>query len=102
MLDDWKGKRVLVVHQQVAARQLADELAERGADVMTATWFSAPHELMKEKDVHLAEEDDFLRLIEENSFQVIFADIFLKRATGKFKGLFVDFPHFAVSGRTSL
>ena len=102
VLNDWKGKRVLVVHQQVAARQLADELAERGADVMTATWFSAPHELMKEKDVHLAEEDDFLRLIEENSFQVIFADIFLKRATGKFKGLFVDFPHFAVSGRTSL
>ena len=52
--------------------------------------------------MHLTEEDYFLRLIEENSFHVIFADAFLKRAAGKFKGLFIDFPHFAVSGRTSL
>ena len=68
---------------------------------MTATWFSAPRELMKEKDVHLAEEDDFLRLIEENSFHVIFADAFFKRAARNFEGLFIDFPHFAVSGRSS-
>lgn len=90
------GKRVLVVHQQVLAGEIRKVLSK--ASVTVATWFMAYESLMEPGDVVLKEEDDFIDLAMDH-YDVIIGDGFLKRAIPAFSGLFVDVPHFALSGR---
>lgn len=97
--DNWQDKRVLIVHQQVAANALRERLERHGATVCTATWFKAPEELCRDGDVQLKEEDDFIDMVESGGYDIIFADALFRRAVRNFSGTYVDFPHFAVSGR---
>lgn len=92
-------KRVLVVHQQVAAHAMREELLCSGAaEVTCATWFMQLPELAQEGDVRLREEDDFEELVYTGGFDVLVGDPTLWRIVPKFTGITVDVPQFPVSG----
>lgn len=92
-----KGKKVLIVHQQFAANALREKMRE--CMIHCASRFMMYPESMQEGDFHISDEEDFISRVCEGGYDVIIADISLKRSLRKFKGEFIDFPHFAVSGR---
>lgn len=95
-----QDKSVLIVHQQVAALDMAKKVRALGAkQVITASWFMVKKELLSFPHIYLKEEDDFCQLVQEGSFDVIIGDIYFKRAIPHFTGVYIDYPHFAVSGR---
>lgn len=97
---DVAGKNILVVHQQVVAKDLRRELLEKGAkNVTVASWFMLKKELKEAGDIHLTEEDQFEALLEENTWDIIVADNVMRRAARNFHGVWVSAPHFAASGR---
>lgn len=97
---DYTGKKVLVVHQQVIADSIRRELLERGAKtVQTAGWFMMKKELLADGDMSLRDEDDYIELVQNGDFDIIFADGCMERMTPEFKGSFINTRHFAVSGK---
>lgn len=98
--DDYTEKKVLIVHQQVIANAIRDEVHTRGgAEVTVGSWFAMKPELKEEGDIALKEEDDFIELVEKGGWDVIFADGCMVRMIPKFTGKFVNTTHFAVSGK---
>lgn len=92
--------RILVVHQQAAANAMRSLLEQRGAgNVTVASWFMELPEYRRKTDILLKEEDDFCRLADTDAFDIIMGDIYFKKALPHFTGTYIDFPHFAVSGR---
>lgn len=97
---DYHGKRVLVVHQQVIADSIRKELIRKGAKlVQTAGWFMMKKELLADGDMSLRDEDDYIELVQNGQFDIIFADGCMERMTPEFKEVFVNTRHFAVSGK---
>ncbi len=101
---EYAGKKVLIVQQQVMAGAIRAELRKRGADgeITVASWFSMEKDLLEEGDVSLKDEDDYMELVKNGGYDVIFADPCMKRmtnVTNGFSGMFLDAVHFAVSGK---
>ena len=98
---DYSGKRVLIVQQQVIGSAIREEILRKAPDaqVTVASWFMVKSELRKEGDLHLRDEEDYIKLVENGDFDVIYADHCMERMTPKFTETFVDTVHFAVSGR---
>lgn len=95
-----KGRRVLVIHQQITANAIAEEALRAGAAfVQTAGWFMAAPSCTRPGHIRLKEEDEWCQLADNDAFDVILGDIYFKRALPHFTGLYIDMPHFAVSGR---
>lgn len=69
------------------------------AYVTTASWFMGLPEPQGTDCVRLREEDDLRRLADNDQFDIILGDAYFRRALPNFHGQYVDFPHFAVSGR---
>lgn len=101
---EYAGKKILIVQQQVMAGSIREELQKRGADgeITVASWFSMEKDLLEEGDVSLKDEDDYMELVKNGGYDVIFADPCMKRmtnVTNGFSGMFLDAVHFAVSGK---
>ena len=97
---DYKGKNILVIHQQVIADELRKRLLKAGAGKVTAAgWFMLSKEIRQAGDVFLKEEDDFEELVKNGGFDIIIADAALKPLAKDFDGQWIDYPHFALSGR---
>lgn len=98
---EYAGKKVLIVQQQVMAGSIREELQKCGADgeITVASWFSMEKDLLKEGDVSLKDEEDYMDLVEKGGYDVIFADPCMNRMAKTFSGVFVDAVHFAVSGK---
>lgn len=97
---DYTGKKILVVHQQVIADSIRRELKARGAEIVqVADWFMMKKELREEGDVFLRDEDDYIEVVENGDFDIIFADECMKRMVPEFGGIFVNTRHFALSGK---
>lgn len=101
---EYAGKKILIVQQQVMAGSIRAELRKRGADgeITVASWFSMEKDLLEEGDVSLKDEDDYMELVKNGGYDVIFADPCMKRmtnVTNGFSGMFLDAVHFAVSGK---
>lgn len=97
---DYTGKKILVVHQQVIADSIRRELKARGAEIVqVADWFMMKKELREEGDVFLRDEDDYIEVVENGDFDIIFADECMKRMIPEFGGICVNTRHFAVSGK---
>lgn len=97
---DLSGASVLVVHQQTAANAMRELAERRGAKAVTvASWFMEPQECRREGDVLLKEEDDFRSLADNDAFDIVIGDLYFKKALPHFQGIYIEFPHFAVSGR---
>ncbi|WP_070640199.1 nitrogenase component 1 [Olsenella sp. HMSC062G07] len=95
----WEGRRVLVVHQQVAADALRRELLSRGcADVRCASFFMRPDEVTQPGDVALREEADLRRAVDDMGADVVLADAVLRPLLAGYDGDFFDETHFALSG----
>ena len=92
-----KGKRVLIIHQQFAANAVRELLKD--AETVTANFFMQIPEFAGPQDVLLAGEDDFTEFTAQEKFDVIIADPAFRRLLPDFRGEFIDFIHFAVSGR---
>lgn len=90
------GKKVLVIHQQIAANVLRDKI--KNCSVDCASWFDIDKRFAKENDFRIKNEEDLAEIAD--NYDVIIGDIAFKKIIPKFKGEFADFPHFAVSGRT--
>lgn len=96
---DVRGRRVLVVGQQVEANAMRERLLAAGAASVTcATWFMLLDELAQEGDVRLREEDDFEELVGAGGYDVLVGDPALWRIVAGFEGVTVDVPQFPVSG----
>lgn len=94
------GKRVLILHQQFAAEALREKLLASGAaDAAAGSFFMMESALMREQDKFLKEEDDPGKMAEEFGADVVIGDKVFKKVLPGFKGEFIDFPHFAASGR---
>ena len=92
-----EGKRVLVINQQFAANALREKI--EGCETDCATWFMFDKRFAREGDFRITDEDVLNERISERGYDVIIADIDLKRAVKGFSGEFIDFPHYAVSAR---
>ena len=94
------GKRILIVHQQVFGNSLRELLLEAGAaEVHVASWFMMDPEYTQDGDRGLQEEDDFITLAEQGGYDLILADETMRPMIPDFQGLFLEMPHFAVSGK---
>ena len=98
---DYHGKKVLVVQQQVIGNAIREEIWKKAPDaqVTVASWFMVKQEFRRDGDLHLRDEEDYIGLVENEKFDVIYADHCMERMTPAFDGTFVDAIHFAVSGR---
>ena len=98
-----KDGKVLIVHSQFAANELRRVIRGEGnAEVDCGTFFMMNEDYSEENDIRLAGEDELWELAESGMYDVIIADDDIKRlldAAG-FKGRFISFPYFAISGRT--
>ncbi|MBQ6582983.1 MAG: nitrogenase molybdenum-iron protein [Mogibacterium sp.] len=95
-----RNERILVLHQQVRANALRDVIeAETDAEVTAATWFRLVRSIARPGDFKIREEQDYFDLVASGKYDVIFADPSFRKASRNFDGLFVDLPHFAVSGQ---
>lgn len=93
--EELSGRRVLIVHQQLAANALRARLT--GCEAVCGTWFMQDARFAAESDCTFRRERDFRETAQQ--FDVIIADAMLRRAAGAFAGEWIDFPHHAVSGR---
>ena len=97
---DFEGRNILIVHQHVIADTLRKRFTKVGASNVTcAGWFMLSKEIMSPGDISLKEEDDFEKLVKDGGFDIIAADAALKPLAKGFAGEWIDYPHFALSGR---
>ncbi len=102
------GKKILIVHQQVAANAMRDEIAGSSAgaartacgtsDIVCGTWFLQIPELAQPQDVTFEREEQFAAYVEEGNFDVMIGDPKFRRVLRGWNGEYIDCPHFAVSG----
>ena len=98
--EDFSGKKVLCVHQQVMANSMRDRIRSLGGeDVTVATWFMRKPALAEPQDRFLVEEDEFEELVENGQFDCILADRTLQPIVRNYPGTWIHAPHFAVSGK---
>jgi hypothetical protein len=99
-LGELSGRRTLVVHQQVLANAVRGRALSMGAaSVDAATWFTLAPELAQPGDVRLNTEEELSQLLTAGHYDAVVADSALRPAAGEYDGLWLDAPHFAVSGR---
>lgn len=108
---DYRGKKILIVQQQVIANAMRKEIEKRTGEkeeITTATWFMRKEEILADlrvsaaDDISLKEEDDFISLVEKDGYDVIFADPCMERMIPEFEGIFIPLTHFAVSGKLNV
>jgi hypothetical protein len=93
------GKKILVVHQQIAANALREKLEQVGASAVTvASWFVLDDEFAREGDQRIAGEEDFATCVAAGNYDIIAGDHAFRHALPDYHGAWIDFPHFAVSG----
>lgn len=93
------GKKILIVHQQIAANEIRKEIRAGGpADVTAATWFLQDESVKEPSDFCLSTEKQFAETVCQGGYEVVIGDQKLTRALREYKGSFIHIPHFAVSG----
>ena len=100
---DYVGKKILIIHQQVIANAIRQEIRtrsdEQNTEFTVASWFMMKSELLEEGDLSLKEEKDYCKLVQNGNYDIIFADENMRVLIPEFKGTFVNVRHFAVSGK---
>lgn len=95
-LSSLHGVRVLVIHQQFAACRVRELLPD--CQVSTGCFFKTFPGLTKPGDMTFSGEDDFVKAVDTGRFDAVIGDPVLKRAVPEFRGEWIPFTHFAVSG----
>ncbi len=95
-----RNKKILIAAQQITAGSMREKLRSMGAaQVTAASWFMKIPELAEEGDLHLKGEKQFEEAVREGGFDWIIADRDLSVLVPDYSGIWLDLPHFAVSGR---
>ena len=97
---DVRGKRILVIHEQIAAASCRKVLLEHGASrTDTASWFMLKDALAEEGDMRFREESEAAAAVRAGGYDMVIADpVIIPLIRDYFDGLFVGLAHFAVSG----
>lgn len=94
---------MLILHQQVAAealrRHFRELLPEMEGRITVGSFFQMDPQFMEEGDLHLEGENELIRAAGGNRFAIICGDPLYRRALGDYEGLWIDLPHYAVSGQ---
>ena len=100
---DYERKKILIIHQQVIANTIRQEIRtrsdEQNTEVTVASWFMMKSEISEEGDLSLKEEKDYCKLVQNGNYDIVFADESMRGLVPGFKGTFVNVRHFAVSGK---
>lgn len=100
---DYARKKILIIHQQVIANAIRQEIRtrsnEQNTEVTVASWFMMKSEISEEGDLSLKEEKDYCKLVQNGNYDIVFADENMRGLVPGFKGTFVNVRHFAVSGK---
>ncbi len=97
--DDVVDKKILVVHQQIAANALREKLEHCNAtNVTVASWFALDDEFIREGDQMIASEEAFEQFVAAGHYDIIAGDCAFRHALPGYHGQWIAFPHFAVSG----
>ena len=101
---DYERKKILIIHQQVIANAIRQEIRirsdeQQNTEVTVASWFMMKSELSEEGDLSLKEEKDYCKLVQNGNYDIVFADENMRGLVPGFKGTFVNVRHFAVSGK---
>ncbi len=99
-------RRVLIVHSQFAANELRSDIramTENSTEDITidcATFFMQEAEYAETGDIMLSGEDELWEIAESNKYDLVIGDTDIKRLfdVAGYKGSFVEFPEFAISG----
>lgn len=92
---EWK--KTLVIHQQFAGNEIRRRL---GATVTVGSFFRMEKEYMLPGDVFFEGEEDLAAYLSANRFDAVIADpVFRRLFPPDFRGIFLPFRHFAVSGQ---
>ena len=95
-------KRILIVHQQFAANHLRDTLRPQEDDlpwptqIDCAAWFRFDPAYAEENDFRIKTEQDLRDAA--GSYDIIVGDSMFRRAVPDFRGEWISWPHYAVSG----
>ena len=96
------GKKVLVIHQQMAANEIRRVIEEASgpdrSQVVCGTWFMQDKEFKREGDVRFTTEEKFREFVLGGDFDVIIGDPLLRRPVREFEGEYLKVAHFAISG----
>lgn len=100
IIKNLKGKKILVISQQVIANNLRSILIQSPEceKVDVATWFIFEPSIAQDDDFKLIEEDDLMNEVQKRDYDLIIGDSLLKRALPKYKNTFIPLNHFAISG----
>ena len=101
---DYERKKILIIHQQVIANAIRQEIRirsdeQQNTEVTVASWFMMKSEFSEEGDLSLKEEKDYCKLVQNGNYDIVFADENMRGLLPGFKGTFVNVRHFAVSGK---
>lgn len=93
--------KILIIQQQYAANALRTFLQGElpNATIVCGTFFHADKGIALQGDKCFREEAEFRSYVQDYQFNAIVGDKLLKRALPEYEGFWVDYPHFAVSGK---
>ena len=106
-----KHKKILILHSQFAANELrtiirsfhSNRVSSDDLQIDCATFFIQSPDYTEEQDYMLSDEDELFELASEERYDLIIGDGDLQpllKAAG-YRRDFIDYPHFAISGRTN-
>ena len=94
---------MLILHQQVAAEALRRRfralLPEMAGRIRIGSFFQMDPQFAEEGDLHREGENELIRAAGGKRFGIICGDPLYRRALGDYAGLWIDLPHYAVSGQ---
>ena len=95
-----EGKKILIVHQQALANTARSEILSRvKAEITVGSWFMMDENEMAPGDLSFREEREWISHIRAAGYDVVIADPLFRRAVPGCKSIWIDLPHFAVSGK---
>ena len=104
-------KKILILHSQFAANELRtlirsfhnNRVSSDDLQIDCTTFFMQSPDYAEEHDFKLSDEDELFELASEENYDLIIGDGDLRpllKAAG-YRRDFIDYPHFAISGRTN-
>ncbi|MBQ9980928.1 MAG: oxidoreductase [Oscillospiraceae bacterium] len=95
-----EGKsRVIIIHEQVFANSLRDELNKRGISADVGSMFGLDKRISEKSDLDLPDESTIRKLVNSGRYDVVIADPQIKQLIKNEKTNLVSVPHVAVSSK---
>lgn len=102
-VEDLNEKKILIVHQQTAANELRKKIRsisrESKQKIVVGTWFFMRDEDKEDTDLMFKTEQEFQSYLRTEKFDLIIADRYMRRAVRDVDAQWIDYRHFAVSGK---